>query len=201
GLGHFQTWDQPEGRAFICFLDHFKRVLAHFQVAGPAPVAPEDYTRPFFGDARSMWEVWTHPQGWFVYLEFVALASLRGVVKVVYLFNWGLAALAALLFSYQRAGRRLDDHERSLLVCCIGFVPLVLVSYPHFRYMARFFPLFLLLVLGAFERAEGLRGSRTRRPALAVAAGCLLLMLTTLGDRAIHNLENVAHLDHYWFPD
>lgn len=200
GMDYFDTWGGG-GRAFVGWGDHFKRVLVHFQVAGPAPVPIEAYTRPFFGDADSMWDVMTHPTGWFVYLEFVVLGALRGVVKVVYLCNWGLAALACLLFAYRRGGLRLAEREQALLVCFVGFVPLVLFTYPHFRYMARFFPVFLLLLLGAAERVAELPAMRLRRPVLGLAGAFVALCFFTLASRALHNVVHVTTIDQYWFPD
>jgi len=204
GLDYYRTWDgdaDARGRAFIAFSDHFKRVLAHFQLAGPAPVELEAYTRRYFGDASSMWEVWTHPQGWFVYLEFVVLGALRGAVKAVYFFNWTLLAVPCLLVARRRGGLTLDDRERTLLLCFIGLVPVLLITYPHIRYLARFWPLFLLLVLGSIERVAALPAAPWRRPALALSGGFLALGLATLGGRALHNLRHVAAFDQYWFPD
>lgn len=204
GFDYYRTWrsgEDAQGRAFVAFSDHFKRVLSHFQVAGPPPFALEAYTRPYFGDAQSMWDVWTHPQGWFVYLEFVLLGALRGVVKGIYFFNWTLLAIPCLIWARRRGGLGLDDHERSLLLCFIGLVPVLLITYPHIRYLARFWPLFLLLVLGSVERIAALESTRWQRPALALTTVFLALGLGTLGSRALYNLRHVAAFDRYWFPD
>lgn len=204
GLDYYRTWSREgdgQGRAFIAFADHFKRVVAHFQVSGAPPVPLEAYTRPYFGDADSMWEVWTHPQGWFVYLEFVVLGALRGIVKGVYFFNWTLLALPFLVWARRRGGVAPDDRERSLVLCFVGLLPVLLVTYPHIRYLARFWPVFLLLVLGSCERLAALEATRGRRWALAGAGLSLALGLLTLGQRAVYNLRHVAAFEHYWFPD
>jgi hypothetical protein len=204
GLDYFRSWDSsavPQDRAFIAFSDHFKRVLTHFQVAGPPPGPLEAYTRPFFGEAESMWDVWTHPQGWFVYLEFVVLGALRGAVKGVYFFNWTLLAVPCLLWARRRGDLALDDRERSLLLCFIGLVPILLITYPHIRYLARFWPVFLLLVLGTAERIASLEDAVWRRRALALSTLFMAFGLATLASRALYNLQHVAAFEHYWFPD
>ena len=75
------------------------------------------------------------------------------------------------------------------------------ITYPHIRYLARFWPLFLLLVLGTVERVTALEESRWRRTALAATAVFMALGLGTLGSRALYNLRHVAAFEHYWFPD
>jgi hypothetical protein len=204
GLDYYRSWangEDAQGRAFIAFSDHFKRVVAHFQVAGPPPVPLEAYTQPYFGDAQSMWDVWTHPKGWFVYLEFVVLGALRGAVKGIYFFNWTLLAVPCLIWARRRGRVALDDGERSLLLCFIGLAPVLLITYPHIRYLARFWPLFLLLMLGTGERLLAQDAFRGRRPALALAGVFMTLGLGTLASRAAHNLRHVAAFDQYWFPD
>ena len=129
------------------------------------------------------------------------LGALRGAAKGIYLFNWTLLAVPCLLWARRRGGLALDDRERSLLLCFIGLAPVLLITYPHIRYFPRFWPLFLLLVLGTIERVLALEATCWRRPALALTALFMALGLGTLGSRALHNLQHVAAFEQYWFPD
>jgi hypothetical protein len=136
-----------------------------------------------------------------VYLEFVVLGALRGAVKAVYFFNWTLLAVPCLLWARRRSGVALDDRERSLLLCFVGLVPVLLITYPHIRYLARFWPVFLLLTLGSLERLASADPAGWRRPAVAAAAAFLAFGGLTLGGRALYNLGHVAAFENYWFPD
>jgi hypothetical protein len=88
-----------------------------------------------------------------------------------------------------------------LLLCFIGLVPILLITYPHIRYLARFWPVFLLLVLGTAERIASLEDAAWRRRALALSTLFMAFGLATLASRAVYNLRHVAAFEHYWFPD
>jgi hypothetical protein len=201
GMAYFETWHQSGGRGFAAFREHFYWTLQHFQIQ-PDPSADSFvYLQRFFGGADSLWGVWTHPQGWFVYLEFVALSIVRGVVKTGYLASYSLLALPVIAWAWHREGARLGARGRSLLLCFVGVAPLVLLVYPHMRYMARFYPIYLLIVLGAAERLGTSTRLSVRAPAIAATGLFLGLTLITHARRAFVNLTNIAYHDAYWFPD
>jgi hypothetical protein len=201
GMAYFEIWNQSGGRGFSAFRGHFHWTLQHFQIQ-PDPSADSFlYLQKFFGDAGSLWGVWTHPQGWFVYLEFVALAIVRGVVKTGYLASYSLLALPILALAWHREGARLGARGRSLLLCFVGVAPLVLLVYPHMRYMARFYPIYLLIVLGAAERLGSSALLSVHAPAIAATGLFLGLTLIAHSRRVFINLANIAYHDSYWFPD
>src|SRR5262249_13674561 len=82
-------------------------------------------------------------------------------------------AVPVLCAARRRSGIALDAEERALLATFVGVLPFVLLSYPHIRYLARYYPLFLLLVLRSAERlARSGAGPRPRAAALVpVPAG------------------------------
>jgi hypothetical protein len=80
-------------------------------------------------------------------------------------------------------------------------LPFVLLSYPHIRYFARYYPLFLLLVLGSVERLARAPDPRLRGLALGPVAGCLAASLACLGHRAAAALAALPRLEPYWFSD
>jgi len=201
GMAYFETWEQQGGRGFSAFREHFCWTLQHFQIESDRSADSFVYLQKFFGDADSLWEVWMHPQGWFVYLEFVALSIVRGVVKTGYLASYSLLALPVLAWAWRREGTPLGARARSLLLCFVGVAPLVLLVYPHMRYMARFYPIYLVIVLGAAERLGSSARPSVRAPAIAAAGLCLGLTLITHVRRAFINLTNIAYHDAYWFPD
>jgi hypothetical protein len=201
GLGYFETWSESGGRSFSAFREHFTWTLQHFQIRPDPSADSYVYLQTFFGDADSLWEIVTHPKGWFVYLEFVALAVARGVVKTGYLASYSLLAVPVLVWSWHRSGLSLGPRGRSLLLCFVGVLPLVLFVYPHMRYMARFYPLYLLVLLGAAERLGSCRRASVRTPAIAATGLFLGLTLLTHARRVRINLANVAYHESYWFPD
>jgi hypothetical protein len=197
GLGHADGGD----KTFATFRQHFAALVAPFQI-GPAPnpwTEEAVYFERAFPGARSFSDVLAAPG--LPYLDFVALSAARGARKVGWVFSWAWLAVPPLAWAWRRGGLRAGPRERALLVCFVGCLPFVLLSYPHIRYFARYYPLFWILLGIAAERVAGLRDERLRRPALALAGLFALLALAKNAERAAIGLAAAPQLGQYWFPD
>ena len=167
-------------RGFASFAQHFAALVAPLQLAEGAP------------------NPWLEPRP---YLDFVALSVAKGVRKAGFVASWAALAVPVLVVSRRRTGVRLDDPERAMLATFIGVLPFVLLSYPHIRYFARYYPLFLLLLLRSVERVGEAAPARLRALMLAPAGLCLAAALATLAARASATLGAVARLEPFWFSD
>ncbi len=76
----------------------------------------------------------------------------------------------------------------------------VLFAYPHVRYLARYYPIFVLLLLMALERLAAANGPG-RRPALVAATACLAFSLVENGLRLAAGIGSISQAGVYWFPD
>jgi branched-subunit amino acid transport protein AzlD len=68
------------------------------------------------------------------------------------------------------------------------------------RYLARYYPIFVLLVLMALERLASSENP-VARPALVVSAACLALSLVENSLRFAAGLAQLPETAIYWFPD
>jgi hypothetical protein len=202
GWDYFRTYGGAGGRSFASFSQHYAALIAHFQVAGAPPNPWSEtaaYMQRHFPGARNMSDV---VLGHFPrYLEFVVLSALRGLFRAGYVVNFAALAVPCLAWGWRRGRFRLSDREKTLYLSFIGFAPFVLFSYPHVRYMARYYPIFLLLLLGALERVLAIEDRALRRTVLLTSGLCLGVSLLENLRRLGEGLAHVAELGQYWFPD
>ncbi len=201
GPGYLTSYGDTD-RGFATFAQHFAALVAPFQLAADAPnpwLHPGPYVEKVFPGARTLGDVVAQPG--LAYLDFVALSVARGVRKVGWVLNWAALAVPILVVARRRADLPLDAQEKALVATFVGVLPFVLLSYPHIRYLARYYPLFLLLVLGSVERLARIEDRRLRASTLGPVAGCLAASLACLGARAAASLAAVSHLEPYWFSD
>ncbi len=205
GVAYFSTYNgEPGGRSFASFRQHYAALVAPLQVLGRPPnpwTESAVYFDRAFPGAATMGDVVTHhfPR----YLEFVALSCVRGVLRAGWVLNYAALAIPFLLVAAWRseaAGRFLTNHDRTLLVAFVGVAPFVLLSFPHVRYLARYYPLFLVLVLGALQRLHE-RGDPAARSALGLAVLCLALSLLENTGRLAKTVVAAPELQQFWFPD
>jgi hypothetical protein len=82
-----------------------------------------------------------------------------------------------------------------------GLVPVVLFSYLHVRYIARYFPVFLIII---FQYVETLNHSeKIKKPKnVIIAAWVIICIYSALqaGD-LIKNISSINSLRLFWFPD
>jgi hypothetical protein len=202
GWEYFRTYGGSGGRSFASFSQHYAALIAHFQIAGAPPNPWSEsaaYVQRHFPGAHTMSDVvFGHfPR----YAEFVALSTVRGLFRAGYVVNYAALAVPCLAWGWLRGGFAQSDREKTLYLSFIGFLPFVLFSYPHVRYMARYYPIFLLLVLIALERVLATPDRALRRPVLLTSALCLGVSLLENLRRLGEGLAHVAEHGQYWFPD
>ena len=125
------------------------------------------------------------------YLDFVALSVVESAVRIARAFGVGLLAALALASWVRRRWLERSDWEILFLTTAIGLVPLVLLSFVHVRYCARFAPLVVLYVLLVLEHAPRL----PRAAAIAITLG-LALGVWQAGPSYLPTAA-----DANWFPD
>jgi hypothetical protein len=84
-----------------------------------------------------------------------------------------------------------EAFEKYFMVCLVNVIPWVLVSFPHVRYMARFYPLMLLVSLRWMERTDRSRLARS-------------LIYTTIALQALIFFGSMRHVHDFnriWRPD
>jgi hypothetical protein len=201
GLGYFTTYGGAGGRTFASFGQHYAALAAGFQVGETVPnpwTETGAYVSRHVPGATGLGDV---VLGHFPrYAEFVALACVRGLFRAGYVANYAALAVPILLFAGWRARLGWGDRERALLLAFVGVAPFVLFAYPHVRYLARYYPLFVLLLLLFMERLGASRDA-VRRPALLAAGACLACSLVENALRLAAALARGAQTVVYWFPD
>ena len=202
GPDYWVSYGEGRGdKSFETFRQHFAALVAPFQI-GPAPnpwTEDAPYFERVFPGANSMLDVLRTPG--LPYLDFVALSAARGVRKVGWVFQWGWLALPVLGLACWRSGLRPGPREKAILLCAVGCLPFVLVSFPHIRYFARYYALFWILLGLAAERLAREGDPALRRPALLLAGGLTLLALASNAKRAALGLAAAPQLNQYWFSD
>jgi hypothetical protein len=202
GWDYFRTYGGTGGRSFASFSQHYAALIAHFQIAGVPPnpwTETAAYVQRHFPDARNMSDV---VLGHFPrYVEFVALSTVRGLFRAGYVVNYAALAVPCLAWGWRRGRFALTDREKTLYLSFIGFAPFVLFAYPHVRYLARYYPIFLLLVLIALERVLAIEDRALRRPVLLTSGLCLGVSFLENLRRLCAGLARVGELGQYWFPD
>ena len=201
GLDYFRSYGGSGGRSFASFGQHYAAIAASFQIGATAPNPWTETAvyleRHFPGATRLSDVVFGHfPR----YVEFVALACVRGLFRAAHVANYAALAIPFLVWTWRRAKHPLGDREKTLCLTFVGVLPFVLFAYPHVRYLARYYPIFVLLLLLGLERLLAV-DSPGRRPALVAAFACLALSLVENGLRLASGLANLSQTAVYWFPD
>jgi hypothetical protein len=201
GAQYFVSHGGSGGRSFASFGQHYAALAANFQIGAEVPNPWSEtaaYVDRHFPGASGMSDVvFDHfPR----YLEFVALASVRGLFRGIYVTNYAAIAVPIVAFAIYRTRLTPGDHAKTLLLSFIGLLPFVLFAYPHVRYLARYYPIFLLLLFMALERLAAADDS-IRRPALVAAIACLAFSLVENSLRLTAALARLPETSVYWFPD
>ncbi|MFQ5415608.1 MAG: hypothetical protein ACE5FL_01040, partial [Myxococcota bacterium] len=202
GFAYFESYGGSGGRSFASFSQHYAALVAPLQITGPPPnpwTESSAYIQPHFPGARDMGDVVT---GHFPrYLGFVALSSVRGLLRAGWLANWALLAVPCLAWGWRRGHLEPSDREKTLLLSFVGVAPFVLFSFPHVRYLARYYPIFIVGLLAVLERVLALDDRAARRPVWVTAGACLAVSLLVNCGRLANGLFGLSSNPQYWFPD
>src|SRR5262249_1895947 len=130
--------------------------------------------------------------------DFVALSVVASILAILTVFKGHVAILATCLF-WRKGRTPFPPLEGVAYASLVGFLPLVLLSWVQVRYLARYYPPFLILSLAQWEawgRARPARGSFAWLGGLVA----ILLSLAVQVVEFVWFLREVYPGQPYWFP-
>jgi hypothetical protein len=133
-------------RATSSFGQHAHILFSHERVWVDGNQALDRY----FPGATSAWDALRlYPARYLDYVRLSAREGLRSIRLTFGPFVWamGLAAVGGML-----ARAKLEPLVQRFAVALVGFVPIVLLSFPHARYLARYLPLAMIALLALVEQ-------------------------------------------------
>jgi len=200
GLDYFVSSGQ---RAYDAVIQHYSDLFFKHQVGEGVPVPFDqagDWRDKMFPEAHSVLTfLWHYPSH---YMDFVALSFARGIKRVLVLMH-----LFCLLFPIRWSvlrfyGIGLSRQEKMVCVSLLGLLPIVLLAFPHIRYLTRFYPAALAAVILFWKISLEHQDLRVRRVGVVLVTPVILLgSMVTL----ILYFQDILHLGThqglYWFPD
>lgn len=200
GSGYFSG----ANRSMFSFGQHYAALFHRHQIAPDAPDPWDDYHKYLeanFKGAKSIIDVITrHP---LKYFDYVLLSFGHGMLKAAALLHILLFLLGWMIYRYFRDKTKPVFAERLIFFSFIGYMPLFMLSYPHIRYLARYYPLVLILVLMFLKRLAVDRdtGDTEPKPVLVIAIGVFILAVIINLILLAHNLAGFESVKEFWFPD
>ena len=133
------------------------------------------------------------------YLAFVGKSAQRGASNFLLTFH---VLTLALVFAWMARSEFRADRAMVLIGwTLIGMLPLVLLSYPHVRYFARWLPLVLIFLMFCYrelaKKTDDRRITMLRRGVL----GSLILYFLCSVILIIGDYQQWVLGETYWFPD
>ena len=178
-------YEQFGGRAWVSFGQHYGELVRPHQLE-PAPDGWSGWPRyleaAFPGATSVPGAASSHPR---TYIGFVALSVVESTIRLLFSHLLLLIPVAAFFYIRMRPAWRVI-----VLLLCSGVVPIVLVSFMHVRYQARFYPLVLFVVFAGL--LDGRLGRRSER--ILAAALALLVLWQAM---QLPPMLEAAH----WVPD
>lgn len=142
-------------RSFNSIAQHYGYLVEPHQIMPNAPGGFADgaaYMKAVFPKATNVKElVLNYPKK---YYDYVILSLGHGFKRVLRLFHVFLLFIPFIYQSAKRGTYRLEIIDKLFLISLIGFVPLILFSFPTIRYMARYYPVAILIVLSYVEKMK-----------------------------------------------
>ncbi|MEW6055145.1 MAG: hypothetical protein AB1540_00905 [Bdellovibrionota bacterium] len=185
-------------RGFMAFAQHYSDLVYPHQAAAQAAdpwLQPEKYMERIFPKAQSIRDLVLHYP--VKYFDFLTLSLGKGFKNLIRLFGF-----LALLFPMRIAFLNrmpLTRFEKIVGITLVGFVPFFLLSYPHVRYMTRYYPAFVILLAAWTERLPDPKKGKTHIKRYAYATMAMALAFQAfLFFRDLHALSFGGY---FWFPD
>jgi len=202
-------------RSLFSFGQHYAALFFRHQ-ASPNPPDPWDdyyrYIQNNFKGAENMVDVvLKYP---FKYFDYLLLSFGRGMQKAIVLFHILWIIIAMMLYRYLKDRITLSTGEKLMVISFIGYLPFILFSFPHIRYLARYFPLVLVLLLKFLNRLAMAQNDKSdlkenniarsikpsRLSLITVSAAIFLFILIDVFLFA-HNIAGFETVKEFWFPD
>lgn len=204
GLGYVQIG----GRSFVSFGQHYSALVYGHQLIRPVPEPWNNwnqYMSSIFPEANTLADVinmYTKK-----YVDFVMLSIGQGMKNLFILLKY-LFIFLPLIFIYHihkmiclKRFMPLKRIEQIILLTLFGFIPFFLFSYPHIRYLARYYPLFIIFILVFIERLLCEKGSKLNLLLLMIGIFVLCISLINSSRLLFYNLANIENIVGLWFGD
>lgn len=186
-------------RSFFSFGQHYAALKSEpQQIPDKNPwLSWESYMAEDFPNAHSVKDVVFKHTG--TYLAFVGKSAQRGASNFLLTFH---VLTLALVFAWMARSEFRADRAMVLIGwTLIGMLPLVLLSYPHVRYFARWLPLVLIFLMFCYrelaKKTDDRRITMLRRGVL----GSLILYFLCSVILIIGDYQQWVLGETYWFPD
>jgi hypothetical protein len=139
-------------RSFVSFCQHYASMVSSHQIIRPVPdpwLECQTFIKPTFGNAQNIPEIIRGNVAAYMDFMFLSLStSLRKMVASNLIF---LIPLAVASFGTNQQNNNLK--VGAIFVFIINFGLIIMLSYFHVRYQARYYPLALLIaIIGMSER-------------------------------------------------
>ena len=127
------------------------------------------------------------------YYDFLCLSVGHGMKRMFVLFHVLLIFIFIIYKSVRKGWYRMDLFGKLLLLSLIGTIPYVLFSFPHIRYLARYYPLAIILLLSFIENCKDDKTVLLSKWLIGVGVGINTLIF-------LNSLKMLTS-GIYWFPD
>jgi hypothetical protein len=193
GLSYLQFDSWIGRRGFDSVMQHYAAMLWAQQLgARPDPwqnwSTYRDAVVPMANSLRTFIQI--YPER---YLDFVALSCAQSAARIVRAFGVWLVVAFVLAIWIRRQSLEACRWERLFLVAAVDLAPLVLLSFVHVRYCARFAPIIILFPLSVLER--------TKRVPTVASAALAIVFAIGVWDLIPRFIVDAPAGATYWFPD
>lgn len=181
-------------KSFHTFSQHYAALVEKHQISSaPNPWREtEEYMQSVFPEASSVRDIiLKYPSR---YIDFVFLSLASGLKRALVLFHVFLVLIPVLLISAFTKKWRVGHLEKLFALSLIALIPFVVFSFPHIRYMARFYPVLMLIILVFYEQFSEEKAGK-------FVVGTLLVGLSIQSVLLIQDILKLDTLQRYWFPD
>jgi len=192
---HMLNEDKHRGphRTYLAFEQHYAALVYKHQIApveNPFMRSPR-YMDSIFPGAKSMKEiVLKYPKK---YYDFLCLSIGHGMKRLAVLFHVLLFFIFIIYNSIRKGRYQIDLFGKLFLLSLIGTIPYLLFSFPHIRYLAKYYPLVIILLLSFIENCKDDKTVLRSKWLIGVGVGINILIFL--------NSLKLLTSGIYWFPD
>ncbi len=187
--------DWGSKRSFVSFGQHYAALVNKHQISPiDNPFLDYDhFTKAIFSKAENMKEIiFQYPKQ---YYDFLCLSLGHGIKRMIVVFNVLLFFIFLIYRSIINGTYNIDLLGRLFFISLIGCIPLVLFSFPHIRYLARYYPIAILVILSYVQQVHLINRQQNLTCGFLIIGGLIVNILFFM--------NSLTHLSSkiYWFPD
>jgi hypothetical protein len=190
-------WTRYSVRSLWAIVQHYSDLFYKHQVGTGIPIPfdeADQWGAKLFPEAKSALGFVIHYPSH--YLDYVAMSTMRGLKKVGLIFGPGILLILYRIWVGLRGRDPLTGIQKYFVWSMIGIIPMILLSFPHVRYLSRYFGPMLLILLMWLESLSPER-SRERNLGWLILGG-MGVFQAALFVRAWRGFDSQGF---FWFPD